>query len=135
MDKIQKKMVELIETLPALEICMNMDKIGYPELILYLQYDIPLESDCKVLEKLKVSLCKKDYYDYRYSFDERKEVLEKILNGVEKYVISCEGNGNQAQVIYKEAVDVAKQICKRLNKPAAFMHFHPVHYYPEKAAM
>ncbi len=135
MDKIHKKMVELIDTLPALEICMSIDKIGYPELIMFLQYDIPLDSNCEMLKKLKVSLCKKDYYDLRYSFDERKVVLKHVLKGVEEYVKKCEKNGNQATVVYKEATDIAKEICKRLDKSTTCMHFRPVHYYPEKAAI
>lgn len=133
MDKIQTKLVELVYSLPALEICISYKKIGYPDLIMYLQYDVPLEESCELFGKLKQSLCKKDYSDLRYSFEERKASLKTILNGIESCVDKWNTNGSQANMVYGEAIEIAQQICERLDELKTFPSFN-VHYFPEKAA-
>jgi hypothetical protein len=47
MDKIQAKMVELADNLPALEVCLLNGLIEYSDIILFLQYDIPIEESSK----------------------------------------------------------------------------------------
>ena len=43
MDKIQKKLEELTENLTALDTCIAIGKLEFTDIILYLQYDIPIE--------------------------------------------------------------------------------------------
>ena len=134
MDEIQAKMVELTDNLPALEVCLFNGLMEYSDLILFLQYDIPIENNSKEYAKLKECLCDRRN-ENRYTTSERCEVLSDILHRLQDYIVKCDRNGSQARVVYKKANDVAEQICTRLNEkrkiiPASTKFAH----YSERAA-
>jgi len=134
MDKVQAKMVELTDNLPALEVCLLNGLIEYSDLILFLQYDIPIEESSKEYAKLKECLCER-HNATRYTTDERCEVLSGILHRLQAFIIRIDKNGSQSRVVYKKANDMAEQICARLNEkrkiiPANTKFVH----YSEKAA-
>lgn len=134
MDEIQAKMVELTDNLPALEVCLLNGLMEYSDIILFLQYDIPIEESNKEYAKLKECLC--GYHNSkRYTTEERCEVLSDILHRLQSYIVNCDRNGSQARVVYKKANDVAEQICARLNEKRKII---PVNtkfaHYSERAA-
>ena len=115
MDKIQSKLTELTENLTALDVCLKNGMVKYPELILYLQYDIPIEDSSEDYAKMKKVFQNKYRYANRYTTDECSEVLKTILHHVQAFIISIDRDGNQAQTVYKQASDIAEQICVRID--------------------
>lgn len=139
MDKIQVKLVELANNLTALEICLSSGRMDYSDLILYLQYDMPLESNNEEYAALKRTFCNLHSKSLT-NFSDRAEALTNILRRLQEFIIEIDKNGSQAQVVYKEANDVAEQICSRLQTQIMLTTRHktvirPIVPYSEKAAL
>lgn len=124
MDKIQKKLVELTENLTALDTCMAIGKLEYTDIILYFQYDIPIEKTNVIYSYMKDAF-QGPQNASRYSLDERNEILIFLLRQLQWYITYSEQNGNMASKVYKDAYNVADEICKRLEDQV-----HPVSHKP-----
>lgn len=110
MDKIQQKMLYLLKNIHALEVCLSAGEVEMPDLILYLQYDIPIENSNKIFSDMS------SYFQTLYGSTHNKnlenyETLERILRNTQRYIISIDMNGNQAQEVYSKANNVAEKIC------------------------
>jgi len=131
MDKTQSKLVELTENLTALEVCLSNGRLGYPELILFLQYDIPLEQSCNEYASMK-----RVFHDLNpsgpYLDSDRYKKVITIMRNLQDYIVENDRNGNQIRVVYKQATDIAEQICIRLDNEQVFANINA--HYPEKAA-
>ena len=135
MDKIQSKLVELVDNLPALDICLQNERLGYPDIVLFLQYDISLESSCAAYGSLKRTFHSLKYNN-QYPTDERNEEVIRIMRRVQEYIVKIDINGSQARTVYKEATDIAEEICNRLQNDGGCTIIHPtVPSYIEKAAI
>ena len=119
MDKVQVKMVELIDNLTALEVCLSRstdksDAERYGALILYLQWDMPIEDNDEEYAKLK-----KLYQNSRNSSiadEDSCKSLQNILRDFQQSIYQNERNGNQLTRVYKDAIETADAICQRLDK-------------------
>ena len=110
MDKIQQKMSNLLKNIHALEVCLLTGEVDMTDLILYLQYDIPIENSNKIFSSMS------SYFQRLYGSTHNKnlenyETLERILRNTQRYIISIDMNGNQAQEVYSKANNVAEKIC------------------------
>lgn len=114
MDKIQRKLVELIDNITALEVCLSNNLVKYADIILYLQYDLPIEDNSEYYKRLK-AIFNEIKTDKRYDEYERSRSLKIVLRNMQKYIISIDANENQARIVYKEANDIADEICNRLD--------------------
>ena len=104
--RIQTKVADLVENLNAIETTMFTGDMSYSDLILYLQYDMPLESINSEYAKFKdifADLKETQYNDTA----ERFYALIRILKNTQHFIIEMDTNGSRCQVVYKEASDVA----------------------------
>jgi uncharacterized protein YicC (UPF0701 family) len=122
MDKTQEKLVELTNNLTALEACIANGSLNHGGLILFLQYDVPLEETCENYAYLKGVIHDLHPQGVEASDDRNKKVVT-ILRQLQDFIIKNDRNGSQIQVVYKQTLDQIDQICNRLEAP-----------YPEKAA-
>lgn len=149
MDKIQVKMVELINNLSALEVCLahnskRADAERYGALILYLQWDMPLEDNDQEYAKLKRLYRNSRSLNIGYDTEEeRYKALKDILLDFQDAVRRNERDGNQLTRVYGDAIKIADEICTRLDKQikrgrvissfsSVSTNFVP---YPQKAAL
>jgi hypothetical protein len=110
MDKIQQKMSNLLKNIHALEVCLLTGEVDMSDLILYLQYDIPIENSNKIFSSMS-SYFQRLYGSTHNNNLENYETLEGILRDARRYIVSIDMNGNQAQEVYSEANNVAEKIC------------------------
>lgn len=125
MDKIQTKMVELKNNLGEISNSISKNETeGLSNLILFLQFDIPLEESIK------------NYNRSSQRNQNDNELLKLVLRQLQRYIIKNDINGSQIQVVYKEAYDIAGQMIKRIDreshKSITATRFAP---YPQKAAL
>ena len=134
MDKIQSKLVELSDNLTALSICLADESECYSDIILFLQYDVPMESSNEQYKKLKRVSRECRGLD-RETKAERNESLKLILRRLQRFIIKNDRNGSQAMVVYKEAYDMAEAMIHRLNKESHSPISTKFAPYSQKAAL
>lgn len=106
--------------------------LKYSDIILYLQYDIPMErsnSDYKKLKRVFKSL----QLEQRVSIHEQNDTLKTILQNVQNHIVDIEKDGNEATKVYKKAYDIAGEIIKRLDKQKQSLHPLTVPYFKKAA--
>lgn len=133
MDKIREKLVELDENLTAIEVCLLNGSLGYTELILFLQYDEPLEEKSEMYVKMKEVFGDKLDRLNRCSTDERAEALKAILSRLKGFVAANNTSENQPQEDYSKAISIAEKICDLLD--AQKTPTNETVPYPKKAAL
>ncbi len=132
MDEIQSKLVEFKKNYVAVEVCLDYRMLKYSDIILYLQYDIPMErsnSDYKKLKRVFKSL----QLEQRVSIHEQNDTLKTILQNVQNHIVDIEKDGNEATKVYKKAYDVAGEIIKRLDEQKQSLHPLTVPYFKKAA--
>ena len=133
MDRIQEKLVELDENLTALEVCLSSGSLSYADLILFLQYDEAIEDHNETFAELK-RVYSNPKNESRCTPGERRAAIKTILRDFQSFVEQSDTNGSQTRRVYKEAIDVAEQICERLDS-IKITYFHRNAPYSEKAAL
>lgn len=113
MDKIQEKLEELAENLTALDTCIAIGKLEFTDIILYLQYDVPIEKSNIIYSYMKESFQNSENSN-RYTINERNYGVTSILRQTQSFITRSERDGNMATTVYKDAYDIAGQICDRL---------------------
>ena len=134
MDKIQEKLVELVNNYSALDICLKNEKLGYPEIILFFQYDVPLEHSCSTYGCLKRTMNLVDKKLGRHQDSSCYESVIEIMDNLKDFVIKSDINDSQARIVYKQATDIAEEISNRLKSRLNTAH-HTTAHYLEKAAI
>jgi hypothetical protein len=112
LEKIQEKMTVLLNDLSLIETCLFNKSIDYSEIVVYLQYGVPLD-DFDNFAKMRQSFVNMQI-ENRETESEKKEALYNILTSTQDFIKVNDVNGSHVQEVFKEAYDVAEEIKKLL---------------------
>lgn len=119
---MNEKLTQILNNILTIETCLLTRTLSLSDLILYIQYDIPLEESSDFYSKFSKSNHFKEQ-EYIIGNNERIIASRKLLNRIINYIYNIEKDGNKSTVVYKETIDFCKNMINVLNEKQKRINF------------